>query len=111
MKFTVTLQPHAEADLDEILERLNEKSPRGAVSWLEAWNQARANLAQHANSYGAAAENDDHEIYVQQILFRTRYSNYYRAIFTIVDNAVHVLHIRGSGQDLVSPDELVAPDR
>ena len=110
MSFKVKLQPQAKADLDAILARIKERSPSGAASWYRAWTDARKLLARQADIYSVAPEDEDHEILIQQILFRTRRGNHYRAVFTVVDGTAHVLHIRGQGQDSIPQAELHPPN-
>ncbi len=49
---------------------------------------------------------DTFEEELRQMLFKTRRGNTYRTLFVIRKFAVHVVAVRGTGQDLVTPDEL-----
>ncbi|MBC8356868.1 MAG: type II toxin-antitoxin system RelE/ParE family toxin [Planctomycetes bacterium] len=109
MSFHVVLQPRAEYDLDAILTHLKKESLQGAASWFRAWRHAVSLLERQADIYGSAPEDADHEPFIQQTLFKTRSGRYYRAIYTLIDQTVYVLHVRGHGQDLVEPDELTLP--
>jgi plasmid stabilization system protein ParE len=106
MKFDVHLLWRAERDLDRIVTWLFERSPQGAAAWHRAWKETVGILQDSADSYGLAPENEGHYLEIRQIMFRTRRGRYYRALYTIRGKDVYVMHIRGPGQDLVSPDEL-----
>ena len=108
-KFNAQLLWRAERDVDHILTWLNERSPHGAASWLRTWDRTFAMLESSADEYGLAPENEDHELEIRQIMFRTRKGRDYRALYTIRGNDVYVMHIRAPGQDLVPPDELTLP--
>ena len=43
---------------------------------------------------------------IRQAFFQTRRGQRYRVLFTVIDNEVRVLHIRGPHQRLLRPDEL-----
>ena len=43
---------------------------------------------------------------IHEVLFKTSKGNPYRLLFTIVDDEVLVLRVRGPGQDYVSENEL-----
>lgn len=57
----------------------------------------------------AGSEDDDHEVEIRQMFFRTRQGNNYRALYTVRGADVFVLHLRGPGQDLMGPDEITLP--
>lgn len=83
-----------------------ERSPQGAEAWLDAVDRLIDRLAVQANSFAPALEDADCSIPVKQALFRTRHGRAYRAVFTIVENEVRILRIRGPGQPPVKDDEL-----
>jgi hypothetical protein len=78
----------AERDLDRILMWLNERSPQGAANWLRAWDRTFAMLESSADVYGLAPENEDQELEIRQIMFRTRKGRDYRALYTILGTDV-----------------------
>jgi len=47
---------------------------------------------------------------VRQALFKTRRGRIYRVLFIVVDDMVHVVAIRGYGQDLATLDDLELPN-
>ena len=109
MKFKAHLLWRAERDVDHILNWLNERSPKGAASWLRRWDQTFAILETSADEYGLAPENEGSPLEIRQIMFRTRKGRDYRALYTIQGKDVFVMHIRAPGQDLVPPEELQLP--
>ena len=62
-------------------------------------------LAIHPRGHGLAPENGLVTTEIRQLLFGKR-QNIYRALFTIHDDAVYVLHIRHAARDFAHPDEL-----
>lgn len=110
MTFDVVHLPQAEADLDEILAWLHERSPTGAATWFRRWLEVEDLLRRRPASQALAPENSDHEEEIRNVIFKTRRGKKYRCLFLIREETVYVLHIRGPGQDLVAPDHLPIPD-
>ena len=110
MKFHVELLPQAQRNLDHILTRLKKQSPQGAENWHNRWIQLLDTLEASAEAFGRAPEDEDHEATIQQSTFKTGQGRRYRVLFTIRNNTVFVLHIRGPGQSLVHPDEMQLPN-
>jgi plasmid stabilization system protein ParE len=109
MKFHAQLTWRAERDIDQQLAWLHERSPQGAANWLRVWDQTFATLKSSADQNSLAPESEGQPIEIRQILFHTRKGRDYRALFTIERDTVYVMHVRGPGQDLVSPDQLQLP--
>ena len=103
MSFTVRELPKAKHDKRSIFCWLDERSPAGAVAWLDAYDSLIERLKQDAASFGAAAESQDCDFDDRQALFKTRRGRVYRALFFIEGREVYVLRIRGSGQAPVTP--------
>lgn len=108
MNRTVIVLPAAKEDLYGILAWIKHRSPAGAKEWFRAWNDALQRLEREPLP-GKAPEDADHDLEIRQLLFKTRRGRVYRAMFTIRDDHVVVLRIRGPGQDLLSSDELDMP--
>ena len=108
--YTVILTEPADRDVDDILCWLKERSLRGANSWLASYHRAIASVQEHAGSFGLAPESPDHPEAIHEFTFSTRHGNTYRLIFILCDNMVHVLRVRGTGQSLLSRDELNLPE-
>jgi plasmid stabilization system protein ParE len=109
MTYNIILQPIAQSDIDRIIGYLAERSPQGAVAWGKAWDDLLDELRVRPESFGLAPESSYHEDEIHQALFKTRRGRTYRALFVVVYDTVHVIHVRGPGQDLVSPEELRLP--
>lgn len=106
MKFAVEITRRAEEDLDAIVAWMAERSPRGAAAWLDSLEDVIGSLRTTAASCALAPENGHGGTEIRQTVFSTRSGRPYRLLLTIVDQTVFVRHIRGPGQDLVSPEEL-----
>ena len=106
MKLLVKTLPKAEADIRSITSYIYERSKQGAAAWVNALDQARIRLADNAKSCSGAHENDSFDIHVQQMLFKTKRGRVYRLLFTIVDDEVRILRVRGPGQAPIEPTEL-----
>jgi len=103
MRREVLLTRQAESDIDSILTWLGGRSPAGAKNWFSALENALAWLGESADRCALAPENDRFEERIQQWLFKTRRGRRYRILFTLAGSNVGVLHVRGPGQDLISP--------
>ena len=110
MTYQVELSFRAERDLDQILAWLSNRSRQGAASWLRRWNKVRHLLSDHPQDSLLPPENEDHEDEIRHVVFKTRHGRKYRALFVIRGRHVFVTNIRGPGQNLVPPDELLGPN-
>jgi hypothetical protein len=108
MPFTVHELPRAKWDKRHIVEWLFARSPQGAAVWLNAYDQMIERLAAAADSYPVAHENQDLELEVKQILFKTKRGRIYRALFHIDGRDAYVLRVRGPGQAPITPRDLAS---
>lgn len=99
--FEPLLLPRAEADVDNIVRYLAERSPQGAIAWLERWEEVLDDLRLRPLECGLAPESARYDSEIRQALFNTHRGRTYRALFTVVGRGVYILHVRGPGQDLV----------
>ena len=106
MSFRVSLSQRAKRDIREIATWIKRRSSKGALSWLAALEKALGQLKKTAASSGPAPEADDFELDLRQCLFKTRRGNTYRLVFILRDNLVHILAVRGTGQDLLQRDDI-----
>jgi len=88
----------AERDVDYIYRYISERSPRGASSWYQAFEKCLARIVNQPLSCSLAPENSKFTIELRQAIFKTRHGDPYRCIFTVVDNEIRILRIRGRGQ-------------
>lgn len=106
MKFKVELTQKARFELKEILRWLKSRSRVGAQRWSRRWEKVVSTLESHMHSFGLAPESEDHDEPVYQVVFKTRSGLPYRALFSIHQDVISILHVRGPGQDILGPDEL-----
>ncbi len=106
MRCTVKTLRRANADIREITDYIFQRSPSGAVAWLDALERAKNRLADYADGCSEAEENHRLDIDVKQSLFKTRRGLVYRLVFTIVDQEVRILRVRGPGQAPIEPEDL-----
>lgn len=110
MSYRVEVSEPAEQDADEIYAWLDERSPDGAWRWWKAFLAALEKLKANAAGLSLAPEADQFDEPLRQIVFRTRRGHAYRDLFVIRDDVVHVLRVRGAGQNLVGPDDFELPE-
>ena len=110
MKMTVVTLRAAERDFNAILEHITAHSKAGAASWAKAFDRTLTHLEDNAESCPLAAENECVDFEVRETLFKTRRGSIYRILFTIREDPVFVLHLRGPGQDLVAAMAIRHPD-
>lgn len=110
MKFIVITLRAGERDFNAILEYIAARSKAGAMAWARSFDKALARLEEHADSCPVAAESAYVDFEVRETLFKTRRGLIYRILFTIRENRVIILHVRGPGQDFVAATEMPNPD-
>jgi plasmid stabilization system protein ParE len=98
MKYEVIILPTAERDLNHIITWLFERSPDGAKTWLDRWDELIGSLEQDPLVFPVAPESERHPIPIRQVVFRTRKGNPYRLLFAVEENRVFLIHVRGAGQ-------------
>ena len=110
MTHTVIIVPSAEDDFQRQYDYIKQRSKRGADSWVNAFHRALKKLATRPMTFVLAPESANQEREIRQLLFKTRQGLTYRALFVICEDVVRIIHIRGAGQDIMSPDEIQLPD-
>jgi plasmid stabilization system protein ParE len=106
MAFRVRILPRAELDAQQILDWIKERSPEGARRWWEAYKKARAQIQIAPLSYPLGPEAVQSDRDVRHVLFKTPHGKYYRLLFIVIKNDVHILRVRGPGQPDLAADEL-----
>jgi plasmid stabilization system protein ParE len=106
MSYQVEVTERAKLEIDCILGWLFDRSPAGAASWFEAWEQACVFLAENAHASSIAPESNDHEEEIRQWPFRTAHGHRYRALLIIRGNTVFITNVRGTGQPFVRRSDL-----
>ena len=108
MKYVVRISRRAWQDADAIFAWLAGHSAPDAARWFDAMLAAAQELTENPYSYGVIPEPVSDRHTVRQRLFKTPRGRSYRLIFTVIDQRVFVLRIRGPGQPLLSQEELDA---
>ena len=107
MAYIVRTLSRANRDSQEIYDWINERSPEGALRWWAAFRDACHALRSNPEHHSLAVEAEQCDRDVRQLLFKTRRGKYYRLLYVVVGSEVHVLRVRGPGQPVLAPDELV----
>jgi plasmid stabilization system protein ParE len=102
MKRTVVVTREAEQDADTIFAWLTSYSPDGARRWYAAYLKALRKLEGELLACPQAPESEHFGETLYHSKFHTRQGRRYRLIFKIVAGEVHVLYVRGFGQDKVN---------
>lgn len=110
MSYRVSLSDNARSDVDGFLGWLTERSPRGAAAWADRFEEVFLSLQERPESRSKAPESELYDVDIHQIVFKTRRGRIYRALYVVRELDVTVIHVRGSGQDILSSDELRLPD-
>ena len=106
MTLQLKILRRAREDAQHIFDYIKERSPQGAIDWWIAFDEAAGKAANGLVQYGAAPENHLLSYELQQVLFRTRRGRTYRFVFTIVDDELRILRVRGPGQPKLKTEEL-----
>jgi len=105
MSYHVVITENAKANLCSYYLHAAEHAPVTAARWLSRFEAALGTLARNPERCGLAPENDAVDEEIRQFLFGRR-SSVFRALFTIAEGEVRVLHIRRAVMDTASPEEL-----
>lgn len=96
----------AARDVQAQFEYIQDRSPTGARLWYEAYLDALERLKFDPTALSLAPESEHVEEDIRQIFFKTRRGYPYRIVYTVVDDEVRVLRVRGLGQEIVSSEGL-----
>ena len=110
MNLPVRVSVRAAHDADVIFNWLAEHSREGALRWYETYLSTLRSLPDSAVGSPIAHEGSELGIDLREVLFKTRKGHFYRVLFIVRADAVHVLNVRGPGQDDVTPADLGVPD-
>ena len=106
MKYVVIVTQKAKDDLRHYYAVAAEHAPRTAARWLNRFEVALQSLSENPARCALAPENDLVDVPIYQFFYGKR-SRRYRALFTIEDNRVLILHIRRGTMDKAAEDELL----
>jgi plasmid stabilization system protein ParE len=107
MKFRVVITANAKSNLREYYERAAKHAPETAANWLNRFHDALQTLVSHPERCSLAAESALVEQEVRQFNFGKRVGTY-RALFTIADDEVRILHIRRAAMGTAPASEVEA---
>lgn len=107
MEYRVVLLRRAESELNTAADWIAKQSPSAADRWFHQFVEALLSLEDDPQRCGLAPESAAVPHEVRQFVFRPGRGRVFRALFTIVEDEVRVLRIRGAGQDLVQEDDWV----
>ena len=110
MSFEVVFTDEANVQALQIQDWIAERSAEGAIAWQEALRLAVGKLRERGSAFSLAPESPQLPEPLYQILFKTRRGLPYRGLFVVRDQTVFVVSVRGYGEDLVSPSDVVLPD-
>jgi plasmid stabilization system protein ParE len=102
MSRTVVVTREAEANADKIYDWIAARSPEGARLWYRAYLAALAKLTKSVLPETIAPEAQNFGEPLLQSIFHTRQGHRYRLIFRLMGEEIHVLYVRGFGQDIVA---------
>ena len=93
MKYRVIIQPPAAAEMDEAYLWIAERAPDSAAKWFSGLEVAIYTLEDFPQRCPLAEESKAFDVEIRQLVYGKRVGAY-RILFTIVEDAVHVLHVR-----------------
>lgn len=105
MSKQVVLTDRAARDMEEAYLWIAKQAPQTAARWYNGFLDALQTLSSYPERCSLAAESRRSHEEIRQFLYGKRRS--YRALFTIRDQAVVVLHIRHTARRDASPEELL----
>ncbi len=98
MSYRVVVVARARLDVETIYDWIADRSAEGAQRWLDQFEKATGTLATNPFVAPLTPESDRLDIEIRHTVFRTRAGRTYRAVFTVVDDEVRILRVRGPGQ-------------
>jgi plasmid stabilization system protein ParE len=104
MSLRLQISGRAERDVEAIYSWLSERSRPGAARWYEQYLFAVQELMETGPNCPLAPEAVAEGPSVRQRLFKTKRGHPYRLLFVIEADVIHVLAVRGAGQDWWQPD-------
>lgn len=102
-KYRVIVLPGAEEDIVAIYQWIGGRSQDGATRWHRKLDESIRRLGNEADRYPEAPESHRFSETIRNLTFRMRSGRVYRLLFTIAGTEVHLLFVRGPGQDLATP--------
>ena len=104
MKYKLIIQPSALADLEEAYRWIAERSPTRAAGWFNHFVEALESLETDPERCEVAPESKFIGVKIRQLLYGRR-GGIYRALYTIRGRQIHILHIRHTARNFMTPEE------
>jgi plasmid stabilization system protein ParE len=105
MNYRVCLSAEARRNLGASRRWIARRSPEGAARWVQAFDRAIDQLERDPFLSPLAPETGSANRELRNIFFQTRRGRRYRAVYYVDGDTVYITHIRGSGQQLIPPDD------
>lgn len=93
MKYRVLIEPPARDNIDEACRWIAERNPSAAIKWFNGLEAAIQTLEDFPQRFPMAEESKAFDVEIRQLVYGQRVGAY-RVLFTIAEDAVHVLHVR-----------------
>lgn len=108
MNYTVKVHPDAMEGIRRNARWwADHHSVEQAIAWYELAIASMESLETLPLRHGLSRENEDFPYEIRDLLFGLGPNpTSYRAVFTIVENVVHVLTVQRSAQDALRPDDI-----
>lgn len=108
MSYRIRTMRRAQEDFISILEWIANvrHAPDGAAALIDAYDKAVESVSTWPESFGLAPEDDFDDRVIRQFPFKTSHGRPYRGLFTIRDEEVVILRVRGPGQADLEPGDL-----
>jgi plasmid stabilization system protein ParE len=105
MTHHVVVTAAAKQNLRDAYRWTAERAPATAVNWLNRFEIELQSLSKFPERCALAPENALVPQEIRQLIYGRRQGTF-RALFTIVDNEVRILHIRRATQNWATADDL-----
>jgi plasmid stabilization system protein ParE len=105
MKYNVVVTAAAKQNLRAAYLWAAERAPLTAAAWLNRFEAELETLSKFPQRCALAPENSLVTDEIRQLIYGRRQSAY-RALFTIAENEVRVLHVRRATRDWATRDDL-----
>lgn len=103
MSYRIIVEPSAEREIRSALRWIIENQSRSrAGTWYHGLLKKVATLKTNPGRCPLAAENDKFDDEIRELAYGPR-RNQHRIIFTIRDDAVHILYVHHSARDELEP--------
>ncbi len=94
MRYTVIVTPEAESDLREAYRYIRDRAPRAAREWSRRVRSSINTLSRFPERCSLAPESAFFDESIRQLCFGSGNRGAYRILFTVVGNAVYIVHVR-----------------